>query len=377
MAQQAQQQQSGDHSLAPMWIAILLLIALYVIWNSAHQYIVSTIFYLNVLQAKLVNLVAQNKMLESKIYLMETLDPRTVNWKQLIELSSFVGTFVRYPVIATLFVLSLILYRSDVTVQYRKVHSMKTLGQQEQENWPAIMPVIKQDLVNMDINVGPWAMAMAPMEFARKYNLLKKNDVLLDDAIPGQEMTAGLRRGDAKRVLTLQLGPAWDGFERCPFHVQALAAVFMARMNRDKAAAAEILRALDMSFGSGKLQAPNVMGVIQKHQQTELVQDIYARHAYLLTIMASLLEAARLDGVVPSSEFLWLKPTDRRLWYMLNCVGRQTPYAEVGGPFAHWRAEQAMKRSSRAPMIDEAIKALEIAIKEVKLSPKELQGLQP
>ena len=28
-------------------------------------------------------------------------------------------------------------------------------------------------------------------------------------------------------------------------------------------------------------------------------------------------------------------------------------------------------------MIDEAIKALEIAIKEIKLSPKELEGLQP
>ncbi len=93
--------------------------------------------------------------------------------------------------------------------------------------------------------------------------------------------------------------------------------------------------------------------------------------------MASLLEGARQDGVVPSSEFLWLKPTDRRLWYMCNCVGRQTPYAEVAGPFAHWKAEKSMGRGSRAPMIDEAIKALEIAIKEVKLSPKELQELQP
>ena len=81
--------------------------------------------------------------------------------------------------------------------------------------------------------------------------------------------------------------------------------------------------------------------------------------------------------MVPSSEFLWLKTVDRRLWYMLNCIGRQTPYAEVGGPFAHWRAEQAMGRRSLVPMIDEAIRALEIAIKEIKLSPKELQGLQP
>ena len=91
--------------------------------------------------------------------------------------------------------------------------------------------------------------------------------------------------------------------------------------------------------------------------------------------MASLIEKARQDGVVPSSEFLWLKPIDRRLWYMMNCVGRQTPFSEISGAFAHWKAEKVMGRRSLTPMIDEAIKALELAIKEVKLSPKELQEL--
>ncbi len=58
-------------------------------------------------------------------------------------------------------------------------------------------------------------------------------------------------------------------------------------------------------------------------------------------------------------------------------MGRQTPFAEVSGPFAHWRAEKAMGRRSLVPMIDEAIRALEIAIKEVKISPQELKGLEP
>src|SRR3990167_8088759 len=50
----------------------------------------------------------------------------------------------------------------------------------------------------------------------------------------GIEMTAGVRRGDAKRVFTLQLGPYFDGFDRCAPHVCALAALFMARINRDR-----------------------------------------------------------------------------------------------------------------------------------------------
>ncbi|HVT62355.1 MAG TPA: type IVB secretion system coupling complex protein DotM/IcmP [Legionellaceae bacterium] len=376
MAQQ-QQQASGDHSMAGAWIAGLFIFAGYVIWVTARQYIVSFVFAFNILQAKCINFFLKDPTLNNEIFLMQTLDPKLVDWAQLMEFTAHVGTYSRYPIMVMMLLFGLILYRSDVTLKYRRRHSMNTLREQEQYNWPGIMPVVKEDLVSMDVNSGPWAMAMTPMEFARKYNLLKKSDVLLDNSIPGQEMTAGLKRGDAKRIFTLQLGPAWDGFERCPIHVRALAAVFIARINRDKSAANTILTNLDKSYVAGKLDPGDIHSVIEKYKNTELVQEIISRHAYLLTVMASLLEGARQDGVVPSSEFLWLKPTDRRLWYMCNCVGRQTAYVEVGGPFAHWKAEKAMGRRSRAPMIDEAIKALEIAIREIKLSPKELQELQP
>lgn len=378
MPQQAQQS-SGDHSLAPAWIMGGLVLLCYFIWYSAHQYIVSFIFAFNIIQAKFICYFIHDPSLKNDILLMQTLNPSLVDWPQLMEFTQHVGNYSRYPIIFIMLVCALILYRSDVTLKYRKKHTMATLREQEQENWPSIMPVIKEDLVACDVNSGPWAMAMTPMEFARKYDLLKKSDALLDKtSTPGQEMTAGLKRGDAKRIFTLQLGPSWDGsFARCPVHVRALAAVFMSRMNRDKNTANAILRRLDQSYVAGKLDPGDVDSVLNKHMNTELVQEAIAGHAYLLSVMASLLENARKDGVVPSAEFLWLKPVDRRLWYMCNCVGRQTPFVEVAGPFAHWKAEKAMGRGSRAPMIDEAIKALEIAIKEVKLSPKELKELKP
>lgn len=151
----------------------------------------------------------------------------------------------------------------------------------------------------------------------------------------------------------------------------------MARMNRDKAAAYKILGALDKSTTEGKPDYSVATSTLKKYQQFENVQEVVNKHAYVLTVMASLLRASRDDGVMSSAEFLWLKIVDRRLWYMLNCVGRQTPYAEVGGPFAHWVAENVTGRRLVTPMIDEAITAMEIAIKEIKLSPKELQGLEP
>ncbi|HAT6822523.1 TPA: type IVB secretion system coupling complex protein DotM/IcmP [Legionella pneumophila] len=376
MAQQ-QQQSGSDNSMAPVWIVILLFITAYFVWALAHQYIVSFVFTINIWQARLVNLFLNNQLLANQIYLMQTLDPNTVNWDQMVTVMRAVGDYMRYPVICILVVLAFVLYNSNVTLKYRKTYDMKSLRAQEQFNWPAIMPIVKEDLVSQDVNKGPWAMALTPMEFARKYNLLRKDDALLDNPVPGQEMTAGIRRGDAKRVFTMQLGPYWDGFERCSPQAYALSAVFMARMNRDRDAANNILKVLDKTFVDGKPDFSVARPVMKKYQNSELVQEVVAKHAYVLTVIASLLEAAREDGVVPSSEFLWLKPVDRRLWYMLNCVGRQTPYSEVAGPFAHWKAEKEMGRRSLVPMIDEAIRALEIAVKEVRLTPRQMEELEP
>ncbi|MFI4918085.1 MAG: type IVB secretion system coupling complex protein DotM/IcmP [Legionellales bacterium] len=381
MAQQQGQSGSGsgsggDNSMSVIWGMILLFLTVFLIWKFGHQHIVSFVFFMDIWQAKLVNLFINNQGLSDKIYLMQTLDPATVDFDQLQGMTADVGDFMRYPVVLFLVVLAGVLYRSNVTLRFHKAHDMKSLRAQEQFNWPAIMPIIKEDLVSQDLNKGPWAMALTPYEFGRKHQLLKRDDALLDNPLPGEEMTAGIRRGDAKRVFTMQLGPYWDGFEHCSPQTYALAAVFIARINRDRDAANLILKTLDETFVTGKPDFSIAKPIMQKYQHTEIVQEIVSKHAYVLTVLSSLLQAARLDGVVPSAEFLWLKPIDRRLWFMLNCIGRQTPFAEVAGPFAHWRAEKVMGRRSLVPMIDEAIRALEVAIKEIKLTPRQMGELE-
>jgi intracellular multiplication protein IcmP len=66
-----------------------------------------------------------------------------------------------------------------------------------------------------------------------------------------------------------------------------------------------------------------------------------------------------------------LKPYDRRLWYTLNTVGRQTPFPEVAGIFAHWVAERDMGRKLMVPMVEEATTALEVALTEIIYKPDE------
>ncbi len=375
MAGQQQQQQSGDNSLAAVWLCVALFGVIFVVWHVAHAYIVHYLFFYNIILAKSVIFFLEGTSLPADIVAMQTLDPNTVTWQQLLYYLDSVGQYLAFPVMLVMLILAIVLYRSDVTMKFRKTYTMGTFRAQEQDNWPAIMPVIKTDLVNTSVNEGPWAMALTPMEFAKKNNLLRKSDPLLDLPQPGLESTANIRRADAKRIFTLQLGPVWEGFDACAPHVKVLAAVFMARINRDQKAAYAILTEIDKTIAEGKPHYAVAMETLKKYEKNDLILEITTKHAYLLTVMASLLKAARDDGVVPASEFLWLKTVDRRLWFMLNNMGRQTAFVEVGGPFAHWKAEVAMGRATLVPMIDEAIKALDAAIKEVKLSPKILQEL--
>lgn len=366
-----------DNAMAPIWIMALLICVAIGIWYYKHDVIVSFVFKVNEIQVNAILYFIDSQELQRILFILQTVDPNQVDWDDLVATTESVGRYTRYPVMAILLLFAAFLYWRDVPLKFRKTYSMKSLSSQEQTNWSAIMPVVKEDLVKTDINTGPWAMALLPMEFAKKYNLLRKDDAVIDKMMPGMEMTAGLRRGEAKRIFTLQLGAYWEGFDRCQPHVWALAAMFLARINRDRNGATLIIDTLNRTFAEGKLDCSVSKPFLRKYENCAIAKEACQAHAYVLTVMASLLVEARKDGVVASADFLWLKIIDRRLWYMLNCVGRQTPYSEVGGPFAHWLAEKAMKRKSRVPMIDEAIKGLEAAIKGVKLTPIQMEELKP
>ncbi len=71
--------------------------------------------------------------------LIKTIDPATVEWSDLVAVTRSVGNYLRYPVVIILLCLAVILYKSNIILKFRKVHNMKSLRNQEQYNWPAIM----------------------------------------------------------------------------------------------------------------------------------------------------------------------------------------------------------------------------------------------
>lgn len=366
----AQQQQSGDNSLAPLWIILCLFLLGWLLWAFFHTQIVAFALQIKFWESRLIAFFLPSaRQLPTSIH---QLIPADVPFPQLLSVSQEVGSYLRYPIILILVGLALFIYFGHVNLQFKKRYDMHSLAEAERKNWPQISPVIKLDLVKEDIDKGSWAMALSPMQFAKKYQLLHEEKI-----IPSMTMTAkkhnqrtvSIKREAAHHVFVMQCGEYWQGVHYLKPATKALFAVFAARANRDREGATKLLLQIAESTTNGKLDFSGVDALLEKHIHTKLVQRVMHSHAYVLTVMASMLVLARKDGVLASADFLWLKPTDRLLWFMLNSVGRQTSFAEVSGPFAHWNVEQAMGRRLMVPMVEEAVNGLEAAIKDILYIP--------
>jgi len=370
----------GDNSYDILWIIAGVGVVSAIIWFVFKVQIVSAYLSFKIYELDVLNVLAS---WVGHPYYFESLRQSlisargvaaSIGYSDLMQQGSSVGVLVRIPLAILLLVLGVVVYVSNTTREYRRTYKMREFVTMESKNWPQIMPVVHLDLIKTDIDTGPWAMALTPMLFCKKHNLLQEIRMMRQEGMSRKEwdkIEVVLKRGEANKLFALQLGPMWMGTDKLPPHVKALFAVFAARINADTKSAADMLAQLSASSLNRSLNYGGVDQLLKKHVNTKLVQKIVKSHAYVSTVMASMLLSARDDGVQASADFLWLKPLDRRLWYILNTVGRQTPFIEVAGIFAHWVAEREAGRRLLVPMVEEATNAVVIALKEVIYRPDE------
>ncbi len=290
-------------------------------------------------------------------------------------LSNAAGSYLRYPVALYLLCLSIVVFKTNVHTRLKKKFTMRSLALQEQTNWPQIKIVTQTDLVEADLETGPWAMAMTPLQFAKKNKLIT---ILGVDAgekrfakMQTPEYTIRLHKARAERAFSAQLGRPLLRVEQMLPHRKALFAALAGRACRDGKRAGALLIQLANSAADGALDCEGVDALCAQYLKNSKVKALFSAHAYEFTLFISLLLLAREDGVVASADFLWVKPVDRRLWYVINNVGRQTPAVEVGGIFNHWYYEVGMKRALSTPKVEGAVEALNIALCEVMYMPSD------
>jgi intracellular multiplication protein IcmP len=293
------------------------------------------------------------------------------NWKQVTifqswQVADIVGSYWRWVFIPGIAYWAWHISKQNPLHNLRHRHSMDTLIKSEVAIWPHVQPIVSLNLINEPTDKGAWASAQNPVEYAKDHHLLKE----------GTE----LDKEKAEKVFVSQLSKVWAGVNQLDPVTKAFFAIFAAHGNWDekdpkyksgKSDARKGINRLASSYFQNpkKLDLSWADEMAKKHFEHPAVQEITSRHAYTHTVMMSLLEYARRNGVLPSSEFFWLRPVDRTLWYALNNVGRNVAWTEVAGIYGHWLAEKIVDAPLVRPYVQKAVEAFADALKNIKLKP--------
>jgi len=373
------QQNATDQTANFFWLLVIVFLGLFALWFFEERYIVIPFYWMRIHEIDFIRYCALEwtpiakalhlpipdlhalELLQQKL---RNVDPNQVTWNDFSTINTEIGYWTRYPVMLILMVAAIFMFFHYGTARFHKFHTMKTLRDWDQPEWPQITPIASLDLIKTEINKGSWSMVKLPMEFCREHDL-----ALLKTT--HHKKVWVLKQKSAYRVFVMQLGSLWTGMNSLPPHIQALIVIFMARVTGQRPLSKQLLTQIALSSSTGRLNFSGVHEHLQIFQGHKIIRWLETRHAYVMTFMATLLEIARSDGVLASAEFLWLKPVDRRLWYVLNNVGRRTAMVEIAGIFSHWQAEKQVRRALKTPMVKQAVDALDEALQNILYVEKE------
>ncbi len=350
-----------------LWAVFAIMVVIFIVWFFLKEQLIWLFLKIRMYELMLVGLfVNQDKVNNGVIWLNGAIPDDLLHNPALFgSISEMVGQYYMYPSVFLILVMAIFVFKNHKFMRYVRAHNMETLMAQEQKNWPQISPVVNLDLMAMDVNKGPWAMAMNPLQFCKAYKLVDVEmvgDIKASWRAEGK-IQATVVEDRANRVFSQQLGPLWEGPDKLPPHIKALFAVFVARAEHEPEVARNYLKKLAISAAKGQIDYSETEDLLKKYypksKPTHLIEK---RHAYVSTVMTSMLEVARTDGVLASADFLWLKPVDRRMWQTLNNVGRSVAPCEVAGIYAHWLVEKQLLRPIAVPMVEQATKALVYAM---------------
>lgn len=314
-------------------------------------------------------------------------DPASLSWETMQKVLRYSGSWIRWP-----FVLLLALFGVASVFMGRvgglvRRFNMESLLRHNAESFPCLRPVVgrgKYLLSRESYDSGLWKIARTPAQFALEHGLLVNDagepfatEQALRHGLPSTELSAyGHARLDEERtlaVLTEQLGKAFTGYEGLSPCRRALAAALLAYADGDKQGCVAMLDTVSLSYREENEQAS--CPVLEAEEFARRLETAWKRHeavlsektllghaAYELPWFMALLYRARRKGVLATSQFLWLRPLDRPLWYALNQCGGRAAWAEGFAPWAHYTAEEQAGRALAEPHVFPAVASLKQAL---------------
>lgn len=348
-----------DSSNDIMYALVAISLVLCAIYYFFGTQIIGAYLTLKLWELKFISAVWPSNSNLELIKIIENTPLKKWTLKEVFSIGGYVGKMANIPLLLILGYFTYKIWDKNPLQKYKRVFDMKTLKQSEQRLWPYIAPVVNLNLISEPFDKGPYAMAMKPYDFAVKHKLLDN-----------EKDVTSINKTKSEKLFISQLDKLFAGFNKLKKHEQALFVVMAAHGCGDKAGAMAAIAAMAQSAAQNPKKMPDFSSVkpLLKYVDDARVQEICNKHAYVYTVMAQMIEFARTTGVFPPSYIIWLRPRDRTLWYVLNCVGRQVAFVEVAGIFGHWKAEKTANHKLEAGYVVKAVEGLEIALSEVKVT---------
>lgn len=309
-------------------------------------------------------------------------DPAALTWDQVMNVLRYSGKWLRWPYALVLAALGLMAIFMGRTAGLIRRLNMESLLQHNAESFACLRPIVgrgKHLLSPESYDAGPWRIARSPVQFALEQGLLLDKEG--KPFTPAQGLRRGLAHADlpaygqahldaekAAAVLREQLGKRLRGFGALSHERKVLATAFLAYGAGDKQGCVDLLDAVSAAYT--EIEAPTCPLLEQPAFQKRVVRawndnkklradPLLKRHAaFELPWFMALLRLARRKGVLASSQFLWVRPLDRPLWYALNQCGGRAAWAEGFAAWAHYAAEEKVGRTLREMRTAHAVNRL-------------------
>lgn len=91
--------------------------------------------------------------------------------------------------------------------------------------------------------------------------------------------------------------------------------------------------------------------IFDKYKNDPTARKLFSVHHWEYTYLFALFMKAKLTGKATHTDFLWLKPLDRIMFYALNTVGRSTPPVEAAAVFSQIDYEIQVAKAQRLPLV--------------------------
>lgn len=355
-------QDKKDGSDDFIWITGALVLVVLIIWYFFGEEIKQFYLTVRLIQLKIITTFLPLNQLLEYIYLIENNKVSKWSFEEISEVGGTVSYFVNTIPSLLIGYWGYKVWDKNPTKKYKRVLNMHTLKQSEVKLWPYIAPVLDVDFMKEDFFKGPYAMAMKPYNFCLKYRLLMEEKNL-----------ASLDKVKASKLFVAQLGRPYNGIASLKKHEKAFISICAAHGLGHKEAAVNAINEIALSARNtplNKMPSFDSCKDLYKYLDDEEVQRTLNKSSYIYPMIMFMIEFSRGTGVFPPSFFVWMKPRERVLWYVVDCVGRDTPYVEVAGIWGHWLAEKVARHSLPVPYVKNAVVGLEKALSEVKLSDK-------